>query len=324
MTRPPMRPMSAISTAGASIPSWSRPRARTIAGCWPRSPSSTDPIVALESELRTPPARRRGLRRPPRRHARGDRASGRARPSPDRGADGAAGAPLGTGAAGRAASMGFAPRGSRTAPCRSRPSIAPMPRRPRSCDSRWRRAADRAPRLQPAAAHRDACGRSIAAASSVGRDLALVGWDDAPLAELSHPPIAVVDRDPRGLGRRGGDAGAAAARPWRRPRRRAAARVEVRPARFIPRASCMAAPDRIADPARRDKDCDRRLPMAELFSFSPERRALVTGGASGLGLGAARRLLEIGAPCRHRRSAGRPRAPDAGGEGALPADRRWT
>jgi len=35
--------------------------------------------------------------------------------------------------------------------------------------------------------------------------------------------------------------------------------------------------------------------MAELFSFSPGRRALVTGGASGLGLGAARRLLEIGA-----------------------------
>jgi NAD(P)-dependent dehydrogenase (short-subunit alcohol dehydrogenase family) len=35
--------------------------------------------------------------------------------------------------------------------------------------------------------------------------------------------------------------------------------------------------------------------MAELFSFSPDRRALVTGGASGLGLGAAKRLLEIGA-----------------------------
>jgi len=35
--------------------------------------------------------------------------------------------------------------------------------------------------------------------------------------------------------------------------------------------------------------------MAELFSFSPDRRALVTGGASGLGLGAAQRLLEIGA-----------------------------
>jgi len=35
--------------------------------------------------------------------------------------------------------------------------------------------------------------------------------------------------------------------------------------------------------------------MADLFSFSPDRRALVTGGASGLGLGTARRLLEIGA-----------------------------
>ncbi len=35
--------------------------------------------------------------------------------------------------------------------------------------------------------------------------------------------------------------------------------------------------------------------MAELFSFSPGRRALVTGGASGLGLGAARRLIDVGA-----------------------------
>ena len=35
--------------------------------------------------------------------------------------------------------------------------------------------------------------------------------------------------------------------------------------------------------------------MAELFSFSPDRRALVTGGASGLGLGTAKRLREIGA-----------------------------
>src|SRR4051812_32691586 len=35
--------------------------------------------------------------------------------------------------------------------------------------------------------------------------------------------------------------------------------------------------------------------MVDLFSFSPQRRALVTGGASGLGLGAARRLLDIGA-----------------------------
>lgn len=35
--------------------------------------------------------------------------------------------------------------------------------------------------------------------------------------------------------------------------------------------------------------------MADLFSFSPDRRALVTGGASGLGLGTARRLFDIGA-----------------------------
>ncbi len=35
--------------------------------------------------------------------------------------------------------------------------------------------------------------------------------------------------------------------------------------------------------------------MAELFAFSPGRRALVTGGASGLGLGTARRLRDLGA-----------------------------
>jgi LacI family transcriptional regulator len=74
---------------------------------------------------------------------------------------------------------------------------------------------------------------------AIGRDLALVGWDDAPLVELSHPPIAVVDRDPRGLG------ATAAALALRRlghggVRDDAPARTEVRPARFIPRASCMA------------------------------------------------------------------------------------
>jgi LacI family transcriptional regulator len=76
---------------------------------------------------------------------------------------------------------------------------------------------------------------------AVGHDLALVGWDDAPLAELSHPPIAVVDRDPRGLGR------AAAALALKRlghggARDETPARIEIRPARFIPRASCMAVP----------------------------------------------------------------------------------
>ena len=33
-----------------------------------------------------------------------------------------------------------------------------------------------------------------------GEDIALVGWDDAPLAEFFRPPIAVVDREPHGLG----------------------------------------------------------------------------------------------------------------------------
>jgi len=35
--------------------------------------------------------------------------------------------------------------------------------------------------------------------------------------------------------------------------------------------------------------------MADIFAFSPNRKAVVTGGASGIGLGTARRLLEIGA-----------------------------
>jgi LacI family transcriptional regulator len=67
-----------------------------------------------------------------------------------------------------------------------------------------------------------------------GRDIALVGWDDGPLAELSRPPIAVVDRDPRGLG------AAAATLALKRLARAGTgegAAVEVRRARFIPRPS---------------------------------------------------------------------------------------
>ena len=84
---------------------------------------------------------------------------------------------------------------------------------------------------------------------AVGRDLALVGWDDAPLTELAHPPIAVVDRDPRGLG------AAAATLALQRlghggSRDESPARVEVRPARFIPRASCMAPPTHHHPPRR--------------------------------------------------------------------------
>ncbi len=73
----------------------------------------------------------------------------------------------------------------------------------------------------------------------IGRDLALIAWDDTPLAELSRPPIAVVDRDPRGLG------AAAATIALRRLGRGgksdyAPGGVEILPTRFIPRASCMA------------------------------------------------------------------------------------
>src|SRR5262245_43354582 len=37
------------------------------------------------------------------------------------------------------------------------------------------------------------------------------------------------------------------------------------------------------------------LPMADLFTFPPDRKALVTGGASGIGLGAAKALRATGA-----------------------------
>jgi len=80
-------------------------------------------------------------------------------------------------------------------------------------------------------------------ALEVGRDIALIGWDDGPLTQLAHPPIAVVDRDPYGLG-------VAAARVALRrlgaggPRDVGPARVDVRPTQFHARASCMPAPDR--------------------------------------------------------------------------------
>jgi LacI family transcriptional regulator len=70
---------------------------------------------------------------------------------------------------------------------------------------------------------------------SIGKDLALIAWDDGPLTELSRPPIAVVDRDPHGLG------AAAASRALKRlghnGTRDEPARIQVLPTRFIPRAS---------------------------------------------------------------------------------------
>lgn len=75
-----------------------------------------------------------------------------------------------------------------------------------------------------------------------GRDIALIGWDDGPLAELSRPPLAVVDRDARGLGaaaatlalKRLGHGGIRFDEPTQ---------VEIRPARFVPRPSLGAAID---------------------------------------------------------------------------------
>jgi LacI family transcriptional regulator len=90
----------------------------------------------------------------------------------------------------------------------------------------------------------------------VGRDIALVGWDDGPLTQLSHPPIAVVDRDPYGLGV------AAAHVALRRlgadgPRDDGPARVEVHPVQFLARGSCMPAPDG-REPGRRAETVSSR------------------------------------------------------------------
>jgi DNA-binding LacI/PurR family transcriptional regulator len=84
-----------------------------------------------------------------------------------------------------------------------------------------------------------------------GRDLALVGWDDGPLVQLTRPPIAVVDRNPRCLGtaastlalKRLGHGGARDDDP---------ARVETLATTFIPRPPCMAIRLRQV-PARREK-----------------------------------------------------------------------
>jgi LacI family transcriptional regulator len=72
----------------------------------------------------------------------------------------------------------------------------------------------------------------------IGRDVSLVGWDDGHLPRLFRPPIAVVDRDARGLG---AAAANAALRRLRTPDT-GPARLEIRPTTFIPRASCAAPP----------------------------------------------------------------------------------
>ena len=126
----------------------------------------------------------------------------------------------------------------------------------------------------------------------VGRDLALVGWDDGPLTGAF--PAGDRCRRPRcaRAWRGGRDAGAEAAGLWRRPRRQPAPRRdpcdEVHPAGLERDGSALG--------FRRQSKPERRISrMIELFSFADGRRALVTGGAGGLGLGAARRLLGSGA-----------------------------
>jgi LacI family transcriptional regulator len=71
---------------------------------------------------------------------------------------------------------------------------------------------------------------------AVGEDIAVVGWDDVPLGEFLARPIAVVDRDPSGLG------SAAARRALARLGRGGVrddgpARAELLPARFVARPS---------------------------------------------------------------------------------------
>lgn len=71
---------------------------------------------------------------------------------------------------------------------------------------------------------------------TVGEDIAVIGWDDMPLAEFLAPPIAVVDRDAHGLG------AAAARRALARlgqggTRDDGPARAELLPARFVARQS---------------------------------------------------------------------------------------
>lgn len=89
---------------------------------------------------------------------------------------------------------------------------------------------------------------------TVGEDVSLVGWDDGPLTQLYQPPIAVVDRDPYGLGVVAarlalGRLGEVANRDD------GPARLEVRPVRFIERPSCAPPPaGRGLDPARPGDD----------------------------------------------------------------------
>ena len=153
--------------------------------------------------------------------------------------------------------------------------------------ARWRGATDGASRRRPRAAHRHAARarqarphrRSRPRACRLGR-------------RTARRAVAAADRRRRPRSarprRRRRDAGAEAPRPWRHARRGA------RPGRGSPHA---------VHPARRpaapeiDRDIDlsEDWPMADLFTFSPGRQALVTGGASGIGLGTAKALLAIGA-----------------------------
>lgn len=71
---------------------------------------------------------------------------------------------------------------------------------------------------------------------SIGQDLALVGWDDTPLAEFHLPPITVVDRNPHALGVAAAEL---AVRRLDRSTDDDTPRTEVLAPRLVLRASCM-------------------------------------------------------------------------------------
>ena len=239
--------MSATSTAGGSTPSWCRPPARTITDLLAALAEFDGPVVALESDLGSHLPSTRSV--PTTGAACARRSSTSSVAAIDRIA--ALTGPV-VRRSGRERLAGLI-EGLRADGLEERAAL-PVP-----TDHRADRAEAEVLALLDRAAPPTALlagGLSLLIGTlraldrrglSVGRDLALVAWDDGPLAELSHPPIAVVDRDPRGLGaaaatlalKRLGHGGVRYDEP---------AHSEVRPVRFIKRASCEA--DRVGERAR--------------------------------------------------------------------------
>ena len=287
MTRRPSGECPLRSTAGGSMRCWCRPRARTIAA--PRGAGRVRRTDRRRSRASSAaPCRRRGLRRSPRRHARRGRAS---RPPRTHARIAAL-----TGPVARRSGRERLRRPARRAP-RARPTRTRAPHRQRArCRGGGGRGAPRARRRRrrrrrssPAAsrcssatlrAARQAppCRRPRSRARRLGR-------------RAARRALAAADRGgrprPARPRRRGRDACAEAARPWRCPLRGTGP--GRRPAGAVHSPPLAAAIGSIGTYPWETSH------MADVFVFAPERRALVTGGASGLGLGTARALLDIGA-----------------------------